>query len=120
MYTAFWLSAHPGNFPDLWWLFDHKLTSTTVTNPSVLGPGVTDFKWPDRWEVDYNGILTYHKQFFPWMQTKSPFLEELLGVIHDHSNGQWDAARNLHSESRGNYKDLEDRFLEWFTNDYID
>ena len=86
-----------------------------------MGPGLHNFPWPDRWEVDYHGILSYHKEFFPWMQTDSTFLEELLSEkFHDHSNGQWDSARNLHSESRSNYQDLEDRFLEWFTNDYMD
>lgn len=99
---AFWFSAHPGAFQDVWWLLENKLTQRGLSN-ALLGSTASDEAlslldaFPEeRWKIDYHGVLSYHKDYYPWLQTTDPRLLEIFDVIHDHSHGQWGRGFMLH------------------------
>ncbi len=118
---AFWFSAHPGAFQDVWWLLENKLTQRGLSN-ALLGSSASASSsiedplslfdaFPEQnWKIDYNGVLSYHKEYYPWLQTSDARLLEIFDVIHDHSMGQWGRGFMLHREET--WADLERDFLE--------
>lgn len=110
---ALLLGTHPGTLVDAIYVLENALQAGDLPPPHERAVESSIDRVP--WTVDHHSILSYHKEFYPHMQTKSSKLLQILGSVHDHSNGQWKTARELH---RGMDEALEPAFREWFAEEY--
>lgn len=74
---------------------------------------VMDFH-KDLFQVYNHGILSYHKEIYPELQSSGGELSAILGAIHDHEDGQNVKIKRLHLLEFG---DMQSRFEEWFFRD---